>query len=181
MLTLFSNRRDMEQAYNVVEPQLRKSGLYLACQKRGVSVKGVRDTFLADKTSSLFALKSFWEGFDAPGATLRGVVIPKIPFMRPSDPLLKELDARSQNGWATKSLPSAVIDIKQAAGRLIRTSQDKGCVIFADVRVANKGYGKTILASMPTKNIRILPCDAIVQEIAQANQHTAKNGSSAVE
>lgn len=49
----------------------------------GVSVKGLRDDFLADEHLSLFALKSFWEGFDAPGATLKGVVIPKLPFSKP--------------------------------------------------------------------------------------------------
>ena len=76
MLTLFTNRREMEQCFDGVHPALKEDDLRLVCQKWGVSVKGLRDDFLKDEHLSLFALKSFWEGFDAPGATLKGVVIP---------------------------------------------------------------------------------------------------------
>jgi len=70
VLTLFTNRREMERCYEDVSPALKNEGLRLVCQRYGVSVKGLRDDFLADEHLSLFALKSFWEGFDAPGATL---------------------------------------------------------------------------------------------------------------
>ena len=66
MLTLFTNRREMEKCFEEVQPSLKEQNLRLVCQKWGVSVKGLRDDFLADEHLSLFALKSFWEGFDAP-------------------------------------------------------------------------------------------------------------------
>ncbi|MBQ1450902.1 MAG: DNA polymerase III subunit epsilon, partial [Eggerthellaceae bacterium] len=76
-LTLFTNRKEMESCFDVVYPELKQHDLRLVCQKWGVSVKGLRDDFLSDESLSLFALKSFWEGFDAPGDTLRSVIIPK--------------------------------------------------------------------------------------------------------
>ena len=120
-LTLFTNRRDMEELYDLVEPQLAADGLELNCQQRGSSPKRLRDRFLSEKASSLFALKAFWEGFDASGETLRCVVIP----------------------------PDAVLEVKQAAGRLIRSSSDTGVLVLADSRLVSKGYGKKFLSSLP--------------------------------
>ena len=165
MLTLFTNRKEMEECFDLANPQIKAAGLRLVCQKWGVSVKGLRDDFLKDEHLSLFALKSFWEGFDAPGATLKGVVIPKLPFGLPTDPLSCERELHDSRAWAHFSLPQAVIAIKQAVGRLIRTSSDKGIVVLADKRLVTKHYGKKFLNSLPTKNIVSLTMDEIIEEI----------------
>ena len=154
MLTLFTNRREMETCFAGVDPIMKEHGLRLVCQKWGVSTKGLRDDFLKDEHLSLFALKSFWEGFDAPGATLKGVVIPKLPFAKPTDPLSCERALRDAAAWSHYTLPQAVIEVKQAAGRLIRSSTDKGVLILADKRLLTKGYGRAFLKSLPSKNIR---------------------------
>lgn len=154
-LTLFTNRRDMEDLYGRVEPRLSRQGLELACQLRGTSVKRLRDRFLSEESSSLFALKAFWEGFDASGATLRCVVIPKLPFASPTEPLSCERNVREERAWAKYSLPDAVLEVKQAAGRLIRTSTDRGVLVLADSRLLSKGYGKKFLSSLPSQFQRI--------------------------
>lgn len=154
MLTLFTNRREMETCYDAVDPVMKEHGLRLVCQKWGVSTKGLRDDFLKDEHLSLFALKSFWEGFDAPGATLKAVVIPKLPFAKPTDPLSCERALRDSAAWSHYTLPQAVIEVKQAAGRLIRSSTDTGVLILADRRLTTKGYGRAFLKSLPSKNIR---------------------------
>lgn len=154
-LTLFTNRRDMEDLYSRVEPRLSREGLELACQLRGTSVKRLRDRFLSEESSSLFALKAFWEGFDASGSTLRCVVIPKLPFASPTEPLLCERNVREDRAWAKYSLPDAVLEVKQAAGRLIRTSTDRGVLVLADSRLLSKGYGKKFLSSLPSEFQRI--------------------------
>ena len=154
-LTLFTNRRDMEDLYGRVEPRLSRQGLELACQLRGTSVKRLRDRFLSEESSSLFALKAFWEGFDASGATLRCVVIPKLPFANPTEPLSCERNVREERAWAKYSLPDAVLEVKQAAGRLIRTSTDRGVLVLADSRLLSKGYGKKFLSSLPSQFQRI--------------------------
>lgn len=115
MLTLFTNRREMENCFEAVQPALKSDDLRLVCQKWGVSVKGLRDDFLADEHLSLFALKSFWEGFDAPGATLKGVVIPKLPFSKPTDPLSCERATRDDQAWRRYVLPAPFWRQKQAA------------------------------------------------------------------
>lgn len=154
-LTLFTNRRDMEELFDRVSPRLSKEGLALDCQKKNTSAKILRDRFLFDETSSLFALKAFWEGFDAAGDTLRCVVIPKLPFSSPTDPLSCERGVREDRAWARYSLPEAVLEVKQAAGRLIRTSTDAGVLVLADSRLVTKGYGKKFLSSLPAAYQRI--------------------------
>lgn len=180
MLTLFTNRREMENCFDAVQPVLKEHDLRLVCQKWGVSVKGLRDDFLKDEHLSLFALKSFWEGFDAPGATLKGVVIPKLPFGLPTDPLSCERQARDDRAWAHYSLPAAVIDVKQAVGRLIRSSTDRGIVVLADARLVHKYYGAKFLNSLPSSSVQMLPCEQIVEEVARFNDCYAPLGNADV-
>lgn len=170
MLTLFTNRREMEKCFDVVQPVLKEEDLRLVCQKWGVSVKGLRDDFIKDRHLSLFALKSFWEGFDAPGSTLRGVIIPKLPFSKPTDPLSCERATRDDHAWSHYSLPQAVLETKQAAGRLIRKASDKGVLILADRRLITKGYGKVFLRSLPSKTIEMCTIDEIIARLAAANE-----------
>ena len=167
MLTLFTNRREMEACFEAVNPTMKEHNLRLVCQKWGVSIKGLRDDFLKDEHLSLFALKSFWEGFDAPGATLQGVVIPKLPFSKPTDPLSCERAQRDSAAWSHHTLPRAVIDIKQAAGRLIRSSTDTGVLVLADRRLLTKGYGRVFLKSLPSQNITVCTADEAVAAISQ--------------
>lgn len=162
ILTLFTNRREMETTYDTVSNQLRDDDLRVVCQKWGLSTKGLRDEFIADERLSLMALKSFWEGFDAPGPTLRGVVIPKLPFARPTDPLYCERAARDDRAWWHYVLPQAAIETKQAAGRLIRKADDRGVLILADSRLLSKAYGKTFLNSLQSKSVRVRTIDEIV-------------------
>jgi len=166
MLTLFTNRKEMEKCFEETQEALKSKGLRVACQKWGLSAKGLRDDFLADEHLSLFALKSFWEGFDAPGSTLKGVIIPKLPFAKPTDPLYCERALRDQHAWFRYVLPAAVLETKQATGRLIRCADDSGCVILADRRLLTKGYGKTFLKSMPSKTIKICSTAEIAQDLA---------------
>ena len=161
VLTLFTNRRDMEELYKRVEPKLAREGLELNCQQRNSSPRRLRDHFINEKASSLFALKAFWEGFDASGDTLRCVIIPKLPFSSPTDPLSCERNLREDRAWARYALPEAVLAVKQAAGRLIRTSTDAGVLILADSRLVTKGYGKKFLNSLPTSSYQRIETDKI--------------------
>ena len=160
-LTLFTNRRDMEDLYARVQPRLAAAGLELTCQQRNASARQLRDRFISERTSSLFALKAFWEGFDASGETLRCVVIPKLPFSSPTDPLSCERGLREEWAWAQYALPEAVLEVKQAAGRLIRTSTDVGVLVLADSRLVTKGYGKKFLNSLPTSGYQRIESDRV--------------------
>jgi ATP-dependent DNA helicase DinG len=175
VLTLFTNRRDMEQMYARLRDRLQSEQLPLLCQYRGLSRTRLRERFVADERLSLFALRSFWEGFDAPGKTLRCVIIPKLPFGRPNEPLQLEREQREQRAWMRYSLPEAIISLKQAAGRLIRSSQDSGYLVLADKRLISKFYGKEFLAALPSRNIHFLPG----QEMAELMRERGAGGEDA--
>ena len=152
VLTLFTNRREMESVYAQLKPRLEACGLELACQERGSSPRRLRERFLSEESLSLMALRSFWEGFDAAGDTLRCVVVTKLPFASPNDPLGRERERRDERAWWRYSLPEAVLAVKQAAGRLIRTEQDTGILVLADARLLTKRYGRQFLSSLPSKS-----------------------------
>ena len=165
VLTLFTNRREMSRVHSLLAPRLAAVGLELAQQERGSSPRRLRERFMAEKELSLFALKAFWEGFDAAGETLRCVVIPRLPFSSPTDPLACERGRRDRNAWRNYSLPEAVLEVKQAAGRLIRTATDAGVLVLADTRLLSKGYGKVFLRSLPSQSISVLETSSLKRYI----------------
>lgn len=162
VLTLFTNRAEMERMYELVQPELAQHGLELTAQVRGGNVRRLREHFIAEPSSSLFALKSFWEGFDARGDTLRCVVIPRLPFTPPTDPLSQERRLREgKDAWRNHDLPESVLAMKQAAGRLIRSSTDTGVLVLADPRLTTMWYGKIFLASLPKRGHDRVPVSGV--------------------
>jgi ATP-dependent DNA helicase DinG len=111
------------------------------------------DRFRADGNAVLFATAGFWQGVDVPGSALRLVIIDKLPFDVPSDPLVSarchRLKQRGAEPFMRYLVPSAALTLKQGFGRLIRTSSDRGIVALLDERVSTKGYGKVFLRSLP--------------------------------
>lgn len=106
-----------------------------------------------DNGAVLVGAASFWEGIDVPGRALQCVVIDKLPFPPPDDPLLeartRALKAQGRDPFAELSLADMAISLKQGAGRLIRSESDRGLLVIADKRLHSKGYGPRILASLP--------------------------------
>ena len=170
VLSLFTNRRDMEQCYDVLRAALKSENLRVLCQKQGLSTKGIKDEFIKDKSVSLLALKSFWEGFDAPGDTLKSVIVSRLPFSKPNDPLMCERRERDARAWAKYALPASIIEVKQAVGRLIRKADDKGSVILADHRIISKNYGKAFVNSLPSENVAYLTIEEIAEDIKKNMQ-----------
>jgi ATP-dependent DNA helicase DinG len=105
--------------------------------------------FRRDEGTALFATSSFWQGVDIPGEALSCLVIDKIPFMNPGDPLLEALQERDAQSFANYSLPKAILDLRQGFGRLIRRRSDRGVVVIFDTRLFTKSYGAEVLASLP--------------------------------
>ncbi len=105
--------------------------------------------FRKDEGTALFATSSFWQGVDIPGEALSCLVIDKIPFMNPGDPLLEALQERDAQSFANYSLPKAILDLRQGFGRLIRRRSDRGVVVIFDTRLFTKSYGAEVLASLP--------------------------------
>ncbi len=119
------------------------------------------DRFRDQGNAVLFATSSFWEGVDVPGSALRLVVIDKLPFDVPSDPVVaarcERLDEAGESSFMRYLVPAAALSLKQGFGRLIRTTQDRGVVAILDSRIRRKGYGKVFLRSLPRARV----CDTL--------------------
>lgn len=121
---------------------------------QGEAPKGALiSAFRAAGNAVLVATMSFWEGVDVPGRALSLVVLEKIPFLVPSDPLVRArtqaLEAEGENPFASYHVPAAAITLKQGFGRLIRTRTDRGIVALLDERVHRRGYGRRLLDALP--------------------------------
>lgn len=154
---LFTSYRGMNAVYDLLADRLRWQILRQGDAPRSVLV----DRFKADKHSVLFGTKTFWEGISIEGEALSAVIIDKLPFSVPSDPVEKAIasavERRGGKPFFEISLPEAVLSIKQGFGRLIRTRKDRGIVAILDKRIRTKGYGRTFLNSLPrAKRIEVL-------------------------
>lgn len=169
-LALFHSRKEMEGVYQYI-------GLtsdYPIYLQRWGGIAATGEKFLKDVRSSLFALRSFWTGFDAPGETLSCVVLVRVPFEVPIDPpavaRMAWLQTQGLEPFAAYSLPQAKMLMRQGAGRLIRRAEDRGVIALLDSRLRTKNYGEEILANMP-QGMRVY--DDIEEAVASAMPHLA--------
>jgi ATP-dependent DNA helicase DinG len=107
------------------------------------------EEFKRDVTSVLMGTESFWAGVDVPGESLSCVVMDRLPFPTPDDPILDALGETDRNTFMSYSVPRAVIQFKQGAGRLLRAVDDRGVIVCLDRRIFSKGYGRKFLTSLP--------------------------------
>jgi len=105
--------------------------------------------FRQNMSSVLFGTESFWEGIDVPGESLSCVIIDKLPFPVPTDPVLMAREERGEATFAKYSLPKMIISLRQGVGRLIRRKMDRGVIVITDRRIFSKGYGNMVLKNLP--------------------------------
>lgn len=151
-LLLFTSYKMLEEVALALRPRLEKFSINLLVQGERDRYQLLRE-FASDEDSVLFATDSFWEGVDAPGTTLRLVVIVKLPFRVPTDPVFRArqeaLDREGRSGFFSLALPEATMKLKQGFGRLLRNTLDSGIVLILDSRVVNKQYGRWMLRALP--------------------------------
>lgn len=152
-LALFSSWRGVERAAEYLRVRLDATRTPLLVQKRGDSVGVLVDQFSEVETSTLLGTVSLWQGVDVPGRACIQVVIDRIPFPRPDDPLTsarqRAVDEAGGSGFRAVSVPKAGLLLAQGAGRLIRGIDDRGVVAVLDPRLETAPYGRTLRASLP--------------------------------
>jgi ATP-dependent DNA helicase DinG len=138
---LFSADKDMTDVADVLASAFTEDGLDLFIQ-RGEATQHI-DNFKSSSRGVLFGLKSIWEGVDIVGDRLRCVIIPKLPFPNPNDPVIasrtEQITAAGDNAFSRVSLPAMFTDMRQGTGRLIRSAEDKGIIAILDIRVWTGG------------------------------------------
>lgn len=149
-LLLFTSWANLDEVYRTLEPACP---FPLMRQQRSGGHAALLDTFRRTPNAVLLGVRSFWEGVDVPGGALTLLVIDKLPFPVPSDPLHRARADRAEeatgDGFANYSTPQAALALKQGLGRLIRTQQDVGLAAVLDSRLVRKGYGRRLRESLP--------------------------------
>jgi ATP-dependent DNA helicase DinG len=168
-LVLFTSYSLLQETYQAIGPQLASAGILL--MRQGEDDRGrLLTRFREDTASVLLATDSFWEGVDAPGETLELVILTRLPFRVPSDPVLKaRMDSLREEGrdpFLELSLPDAVVRLRQGFGRLIRRQEDRGAVLILDSRVVRKPYGRMFLQSLPRCRAVLAPAPELLSELA---------------
>jgi ATP-dependent DNA helicase DinG len=152
-LVLFTSWRQMLRVFDDIDEAFRERILMQGELSKMEILSRHRDAVDRGEPSCIFGLASFSEGVDLPGDYCRHVVIAKIPFSVPNDPvdatLSEWIEEKGGNSFYEVMLPNAAIRVVQAAGRLLRTETDEGTVTILDRRVVSKPYGKIILNSLP--------------------------------
>jgi len=144
----------------------------IALLRQGEDDRGrLLDRFRADPSSVLLATDSFWEGIDAPGETLELLVLTRLPFRVPSDPVLQSrmeaIQARGGNPFYELSLPEAVVRLRQGFGRLMRRQDDRGAVLILDSRVVRRPYGRQFLQSLPRCRTSVGASGEVLEELRE--------------
>ena len=152
-LALFSSWRGVERAADFLRVRLDTIATPLLVQRKGDAVGSLVQKFASDPATVLLGTVSLWQGVDVPGDSCICVVIDRIPFPRPDDPLMaarqRAVDDAGGSGFRAIAVPKAGLLLAQGAGRLIRGMDDQGVVAVLDSRLATAGYARALRESLP--------------------------------
>ncbi|RJP49250.1 MAG: hypothetical protein C4557_11555, partial [Anaerolineaceae bacterium] len=153
MLVLFTSYSALKKTAQAITGPLGREDIFVYEQGEGASPNALLESFKSTERAVLLGTRSFWEGVDVPGDSLSVLVITKLPFDVPSDPIISARSELYEDSFNEYYLPEAILKFRQGFGRLIRTASDRGVVAILDRRVLTKQYGRLFLESLP-------PCTA---------------------
>ncbi len=165
-LILFTSYSLLDGTYTALHGELSDDGI--AMMRQGEDDRHrLLERFRDNPASVLFATDSFWEGVDAPGKALELVILTRLPFRVPTDPVLEArteaIEARGRNAFWELALPDAIIRLRQGFGRLMRRQDDYGAVLVLDSRIVRKRYGRYFLSSLPKTKTVISSVQGLLQ------------------
>jgi DNA polymerase-3 subunit epsilon/ATP-dependent DNA helicase DinG len=162
-LVLFTSYDQLKRTSRAISPFLSRNGIRIYEQGEGASANTLLESFRADDHAVLFGTRAFWEGVDVPGEALSVLIIVKLPFDVPSDPIVAARAETFDDPFSEYSLPEAILRFRQGFGRLIRSQSDRGIVAIFDRRIMTKRYGHFFIDSLPTCTTKIGPVGDLPQ------------------
>jgi DNA polymerase-3 subunit epsilon/ATP-dependent DNA helicase DinG len=160
-LVLFTSYGPLKRVWALLQERLDARGIASLAQGLDGTRRQILQSFLADPRTVLLATSSFWEGVDIPGDRLRCVVIDKLPFPVPTDPLVRARSERLRDPFGEYILPVAIIRLRQGFGRLIRSASDRGAVVLCDPRLRTRQYGLGFLRALPPAPMAVTAFDRV--------------------
>lgn len=161
VLALFTSYAQLRQTAQAITPRLALGNIAVYDQSDGSSRQALLDGFVSTEKAVLLGTRSFWEGVDIPGENLSALVIVRLPFAVPSDPVFAARSDTYPNSFNDYAIPDAILRFRQGFGRLIRSSTDRGVVTVFDRRVISKGYGAHFLEALPDCHVENGPLDGL--------------------
>ena len=166
-MALFTSHASLRQAAKAIRPTLRPHDISVLAQTVDGAPHRIVANFLKSPRSVILGTASFWEGVDLPGDSLRVLLVARLPFAVPSDPLVAARAELFEDPFRQYSVPEAVLRLRQGFGRLIRTSSDRGVAVILDRRITSKGYGRTFLRSLPPARPLRMPLERVPETIGE--------------
>lgn len=162
-LVLFTSYSHLRQTAQAVAPRLALGGISVYDQSDGSSRQALVEGFASQEKAVLMGTRSFWEGVDIPGEALSALIITRLPFAVPTDPIFSARAEMYDNAFEEFTVPDAILRFRQGFGRLIRRRTDRGVVLVLDRRIISKGYGSTFLESLPDCTVEYGRLDGIAE------------------
>jgi DNA polymerase-3 subunit epsilon/ATP-dependent DNA helicase DinG len=148
-MALFTSYASLRAVSQQIRASLSAEGVQVLAQSVDGSPQQLMRRFTENPKSVLLGTSSFWEGVDLPGNVLKALVLTRLPFQVPTDPIVKARSEQYRDAFNQYSVPQAVLRFRQGIGRLIRSKGDKGSIIVLDRRVTGRSYGQAFLQSIP--------------------------------
>jgi DNA polymerase-3 subunit epsilon/ATP-dependent DNA helicase DinG len=166
-LALFTSYAALKKAAQAISAPLARDDILVFEHGEGASPSLLLESFKSTERAVLLGTRSFWEGVDVPGEALSVLLIPKLPFDVPTDPLIAARAEMYEDPFQDYFVPEAILKFRQGFGRLIRTASDRGVVAILDRRVLTKPYGRLFLESVPRCTMRQGPAGNLAAETAK--------------
>jgi ATP-dependent DNA helicase DinG len=163
-LALFTSYAQLKRTSQAITPALAEAGITVFEQGEGASAHSLLENFRETEQAVLLGTRAFWEGVDIPGDDLSVLVIVKLPFAVPSDPIVASRSETFEDPFYQYTIPEAILDFRQGFGRLIRTETDRGVAVILDRRVLTKRYGRMFIESLPQCTQRVGPIQNLPEE-----------------
>jgi DNA polymerase-3 subunit epsilon/ATP-dependent DNA helicase DinG len=162
-LALFTSHASLREAAAAARPLLEREGISVLVQGDDGNPRQLTDALKLDARSVIFGTASFWEGVDIRGEALSLLVIARLPFAVPTDPIYRARSEQFDSPFGEYALPSAILRFRQGFGRLIRDRNDRGVVAILDRRIFEKSYGRQFVSALPECSKVKGPVDVVAQ------------------
>jgi DNA polymerase-3 subunit epsilon/ATP-dependent DNA helicase DinG len=154
LMALFTSYAQLRKSSAAITQPLSEAGITVYEQGSGASTNALLETFRGEEKAVLLGTRAFWEGVDIPGQALSVLVIVRLPFDVPSDPIVAARSETFEDPFSEYSMPEAILRFRQGFGRLIRTQSDRGVVVILDKRLITKKYGRMFIDSLPACTVQ---------------------------